>query len=111
MDIENIPEQFKKEAYDMMTRNGAKALGVGDELGTLEEGKTADIILLDIDKVEYQPSRNLMHTIMMTASSADVTDVIIGGNILMNNRAFTSLDEERILYEGKMQMKKMLSRI
>ena len=100
-----------KEAYDMMTRNGAKALGVGEELGTLEEGKTADIILLDIDKVEYQPSRNLMHTIMMTASSADVTDVIIGGNILMNNRAFTSLDEERILYEGKMQMKKMLSRI
>ena len=79
--------------------------------GTLEEGKTADIILMDIDKVEYQPSRNLMHTIMMTASSADVTDVIIGGNILMNNRAFTSLDEERILYEGKMQMKKMLSRI
>ena len=59
----------------------------------------------------YVIIRNLMHTIMMTASSADVTDVIIGGNILMNNRAFTSLDEERILYEGKMQMKKMLSRI
>ena len=99
-----------REAYDMMTRNGAKALGVGETLGTLEAGKTADIVLLDIDKVEYQPSRNLLHTMMMVASSCDVTDVVIGGKVLLKARKFTALDEERILHEGKLQMKKMLSR-
>ena len=98
-----------REAYEMMTRNGAKALGVGENLGTLEVGKTADIVLLDIDKVEYQPSRNLLHTMMMVASSPDITDVVIGGKVLIKEKTFTCIDEERILYEGKRQMKRMLS--
>lgn len=97
-----------KEAFNMMTLNGAKALGVSDVLGSLEPGKIADIALLNIDKVDYQPSRNILHTMMMVASANDITDVIIGGKVILKDKEFTELDEEKILYEGKAQMQKML---
>ena len=97
-----------KEAFNMMTLNGAKALGVSDVLGSLEPGKIADIALLNIDKVDYQPSRNILNTMMMVASANDITDVIIGGKVILKDKEFTELDEEKILYEGKAQMQKML---
>lgn len=99
------------EAFQMMTSNGAKALGVGEITGRLDTGKAADIILLDVDRVEYMPSRNILHTMMMIATSQDVTDVVIRGKVIIKNRAFISLDEEKILFEGKQQMKKMLKRV
>ena len=99
------------EAFQMMTSNGAKALGVGEITGRLDTGKAADIILLDVDRVEYMPSRNILHTMMMIATSQDVTDVVIRGKVIIKNRAFISLDEEKILFEGQQQMKKMLKRV
>ena len=52
------------EAFNMMTQNGANALGVGEQLGSLTPGKQADIVLLQVDNVNYLPSRNLLHTMM-----------------------------------------------
>lgn len=98
------------EAFHMMTQNGACALGVGDRLGSLSPGKLADIVLLRIDNVNYLPSRNLLHTVMMVASSQDVSDVIIGGRILLRDGCFTQIDEEAALYEGKLQMQDLLRR-
>ena len=94
----------------MMTQNGANALGVGEQLGSLTPGKQADIVLLQVDNVNYLPSRNLLHTMMMVASSQDVSDVIIGGKILLCNGRFTQIDEEAILRAGKLQMQDLLRR-
>ena len=98
------------EAFNMMTQNGANALGVGEQLGSLTPGKQADIVLLQVDNVNYLPSRNLLHTMMMVASSQDVSDVIIGGKILLCNGRFTQIDEEAILRAGKLQMQDLLRR-
>ena len=98
------------EAFNMMTQNGANALGVGEQLGSLTPGKQADIVLLQVDNVNYLPSRNLLHTMMMVASSQDVSDVIIGGKILLRNGRFTQIDEEAILRAGKLQMQDLLRR-
>ena len=47
---------------------------------------------------------------MMTASSQDVSDVIIGGRVVLHNGEFTDLDEEEILFEGKKQLQLLLNR-
>ena len=98
------------EAFQMMTENGARALGVGDRLGSLAAGKLADIVLLKTDTVNYAPSRNLLHTVMMTAASQDVSDVLVGGRVLLRDGQFTGLDEEKILSEGRNQMRSLLER-
>lgn len=98
------------EAFQMMTQNGARALGMGEQLGSLAAGKLADIVLLRIDTVNYEPSRHPLHTVMMVASSQDVSDVIIGGRVVLHNGEFTDLDEEEILFEGKRQLRLLLDR-
>jgi 5-methylthioadenosine/S-adenosylhomocysteine deaminase len=98
-------------AFDMMTINGATALGVSDKLGSLEEGKIADIIFLDIDSVVYLPSRNILKTMMMVASSQDITDVMIEGKFIIENGEFVNIDEAKILHDGKKQMREMLNRM
>lgn len=99
-----------REAFAMATRNGAKALGVLDDLGTLEAGKKADIVLLNLNDPSFVPTRNLLNTVMMVASSQDVSDVIIDGEVLLRNREFTKLDEQEILYAGKNQLSDLLKR-
>lgn len=98
------------EAFSMMTVNGARALGVGDRLGTLEPGKLADIVLLNTQNLTYLPSRNLLHTMMMAAAAQDVSDVIVGGRILLRNGRFTQVDEEEVLRMGITQMKDLRRR-
>lgn len=99
-----------REAFAMATRNGAKALGVLEDLGTLEAGKKADIVLLDLDSPSFVPTRNLMNTVMMVASAQDVSDVIIDGEVIVRNRELTKLDEQEILYAGKQQLADLLKR-
>lgn len=99
-----------KEAFEMMTRNGARALGVEEDLGTLEAGKKADMILMHIHEANYLPSRNLLNTFMMVAGAQDVSDVVIDGEIIMKNRCFVKINEEEILRSGIEQSKKLLAR-
>ena len=63
----------------MASQGGANALGHGDILGSVEEGKKADLILLNIDQPHITPSQNLVNTIVDAANGHDVTDSIING--------------------------------
>lgn len=67
-----------------------------DDLGTIEVGKKADLILLDLNAPHLSPTANLPKTIATVAGPADVRDVIIDGKIIIRERAFTSLDEVEI---------------
>ncbi|MDP4110387.1 MAG: amidohydrolase family protein [Bacillota bacterium] len=100
-----------KEAYEMITINGARALGVRDRLGTLETGKQADIVLVDLRTPALSPSRNILNTVIMAGSANDVSDVLIKGKIILKNREFTGLDEEKILSEGKLRLRKLMEKI
>ena len=66
--------------------------------------------MLKLDDPSFIPTRNLMNTVMMTASSQDVSDVIIDGEVVLKNREFTKLDEQEILYSGKKQLDDLLKR-
>lgn len=94
----------------MVTVGGACALGKGDILGTVEEGKKADLILLNIDQPHLSPTQNLVNTIVEAANGHDVTDSVINGNIVMKNREVLTLDEEKIGYEAKRHMDEIVKR-
>ena len=94
----------------MASWGGACALGKGDILGTVEEGKKADVILLNIDQPDIQPTQNLLNTIVEAANGHDVTDSIIDGRLVMKNREVLTLDEEKICFEAQKHMEEIIKR-
>ena len=92
------------DGYDAMrlaTVGGARALGMESEIGTLEVGKKADIILLDLTLPWYRPIRkqNLISTIVYNANGSDVTDVFVDGAHIVSNRSVTTVDAETIMQD------------
>ena len=85
----------------MATSWGAAVLGLEKEIGTLEPGKRADIIVVDIDQPHLCPIYDPLSAIVYSANGADVKDVIVNGKALMKNREFTTLDPVEIMEKVK----------
>ncbi|MDZ4677722.1 MAG: amidohydrolase [Oligoflexia bacterium] len=83
----------------MATIGGAEALGISKNVGSLEVGKFADIICLDLDSSHMRPLHDVVSQIVYTASAADVETVICHGSVLMENREIKTLDREKIFKE------------
>jgi len=84
------------ELVRMLTVEGASALGIGDEIGSIESGKRADVILVDIDKPKFTPRTNIPAHTVNNAAPADVETVIIDGEIVMQDGAPKKIDAEAI---------------
>jgi 5-methylthioadenosine/S-adenosylhomocysteine deaminase len=86
---------------EMATLGGARVLGMEKEIGSLEVGKKADVVILDLNKPHLQPVYNIVSHLVYSATGADVRDVIIDGKVIMENRQLLTLDEEEILRKAK----------
>jgi len=86
---------------EMATIRAARALGIEDEVGSLEPGKKADIICLDLNQPHLTPLYHIPSQIVYAASGLDVDTVIINGEIRLQNRCFTQCDPREILREVK----------
>lgn len=82
---------------DMATINGAKALGLEKETGSLEVGKKADMIILDFEKPRLTPRHNLVSNIVYAAQGSDVETIIINGKVVMENRVVKGVNEKKVL--------------
>ena len=91
----------------MATMGGARALQQENRIGSLEVGKQADIILIDIDQPHILPTHNLLNTLTESVETGDIRDVIIDGKLVMREREVLTLDEGRILAEGKQRIRKI----
>jgi 5-methylthioadenosine/S-adenosylhomocysteine deaminase len=89
------------EVLRMATVGGAKALGMEAVCGTIEVGKRADLILLDLNTVHNQPVNDVFSQIVHCAKASDVRTVIANGEILMRDRALARHDEGRILDDAR----------
>ena len=94
----------------MASQGGANAIGHGDILGSVEEGKKADLILVNIEQPHITPTQNLVNTIVDAANGHDVMDSIINGKLVMKNREVLTLDEERIRFEATQHMNEIIKR-
>jgi len=84
----------------MATIESAKLLKIDDEVGTLEPGKKADLILLNLDKPHLQPVHDLSALIAYSATGADVDTTIVNGQVLMRGRQFTRFSWEELRREA-----------
>ena len=84
----------------MATINGAKALRWEDEIGTLEVGKKADIILIDLDQPHFAPWNNTVADLVYSARGSDVKTTIVDGKLLMKDRQILTMDVEKIMAEA-----------
>ncbi len=95
----------------MATIGGAKALGLDSICGTLEAGKRADLILLDVDTIHNQPVNEIFSQIVHCAKASDVRTVIADGEILMRERALVRHDEKQILADAKVAHRDLMERL
>lgn len=107
----NNPQNLK--AYDvlkMATINGAKALGLDDKIGTLEEGKLADIILIDLNNPNHTPQNNLISSLCYSTFDKDVSYVIINGDLVYDDKKFVYLNEKEIIKNAEESFQKLRNR-
>jgi len=96
-----------KDGFRIATINGARALRMEKEIGSIEVGKKADLAILNIDTPSFMPNNNLIAGLSYSANGSEVETVIIDGKITMKNREFLTMDKERIYFEIRKIMKRM----
>ena len=98
--VENTPPTAH-QILQMATVNGAYASGFGDRIGTLEEGKLADMVLLSLNNVEdayLEPDVSIVDAVLHRGRSVDIDTVIVHGEVIMRGHKLTRVDEQG-LYE------------
>jgi len=98
------------EVLKMATINGARALGLEESIGSLEVGKKADLILIDLSKPHLKPLHNIYASIVYSARGSDVDTVIVDGKILMENRQVKTLHEQAVMEGSEKTALDLLSR-
>ncbi len=96
---------------ELATRNGARAIGWNGEIGALEPGRKADIIVVDTHRPDMRPALDLVHNLVYSASGSCVTHTIADGRILMRDRVLTTIDEEKTIAEVQRRAEALLQRI
>ncbi|MEN8749806.1 amidohydrolase family protein [Marivita sp.] len=96
------------KTLEMATIDAARALGLGDEIGSLETGKKADIVLVDMRKPHLTPPDMPLHAITHFANAADVDSVIVNGRVVLRWRVSQTLDPEAVIYEATSQARRAI---
>ncbi|WP_291579933.1 amidohydrolase family protein [Clostridium sp. UBA6640] len=97
------------KALEMATKNGAKALFLEDEIGSLEVGKKADMILIDLNKPHLYPRHDIISLLVYSAQGSDVETVIIDGKIVMENYKMKTIDESEVMKRAKESVERIFS--
>lgn len=93
---ENPKDMPAYEVLKLATINGAKALKLEDKIGSIEEGKNADLVLLDLNFETMKPLNNAFANIVYNVKGTNVNTTIVNGKILMENRKIIGIDEQKI---------------
>jgi len=98
-----------RQAVEMATINGARALGMADQIGSIEVGKKADLIALDLNFLNTQPLYDPVAQIVYAASSRQVSHVWIDGVAQLSEFEFCHLDSDELIAKAAMWAQKIKS--
>ena len=85
-----------EEAFEMATLRGARALHLDKEIGSIEKGKRADLVIVDLDDLNQTPSYNIYSDLVYATKASNVRTVIVEGRVIMRDRRLLTLNEETI---------------
>jgi 5-methylthioadenosine/S-adenosylhomocysteine deaminase len=97
-------------AIEMATINGAKALGMADKIGSLEPGKRADVIILNMWSPEWIPNYSEVQNLVYSADGRSVETVYVNGRLIMENRKVLTVDENEVIARCMELSEKLLQR-
>lgn len=102
----------KKVLY-MATMGGAKVMGKANEIGSIEEGKKADIIIMNLNKIHNAPTVNVEveSQIVFSAKSEDVETTIVDGKILMENKKLATMNEQEIIKKSNDSIERLCKKV
>lgn len=101
-----------RQIFRMATIDGAKAVGLENEIGSLEVGKKADLAILNLNTFHCNPmfGTDPISRIVYSAMSSDVETTIIDGHIIMENRQMKTIDQTFVLKESEVAIKRLMKR-
>jgi cytosine/adenosine deaminase-related metal-dependent hydrolase len=94
------------KALRMVTINAAMALGMDQEVGSLEAGKKADVVLVDLDRPHLTPATYVPHLLTFYVNGNDVDTVIVDGEVLMEEGKIRSVDVDEVMQQARTEAKK-----
>ena len=102
-----------RKLVEMATLGGARALGLADEIGSLEAGKQADLIALDLDEIGWSPAggQDTYTALVYSVTGQHVRDVMVAGRWLFRNNAWTTLDFAQARRELEASHRRLMERV
>jgi 5-methylthioadenosine/S-adenosylhomocysteine deaminase len=94
----------------MATVDGARALGLAQEIGTLEQGKRADLIVVALERLHQTPRPDIVSTLVYAAQATDVRTVLIDGRVVMRERELSTVSEREVIVEATAQAELLFAR-
>jgi len=88
-------------ALEMATIGGAKALGLGGKIGSLEPGKKADVVVVSMSSARQTPLYDPISHLVYATHGDDVRTVVVNGKVLMRDRHLTTLNEAAVIAEAQ----------
>ena len=98
------------QALRMATLDGARALGLADEIGSLEAGKRADVIVVDLKRPHAAPETDVVSSVVYSAQPADVTTTIIDGRIVLRDGELLTLSETTVIEKANREASALANR-
>jgi 5-methylthioadenosine/S-adenosylhomocysteine deaminase len=99
-----------RDALWMATREGARALGLEEEIGSIEPGKRADLILIERDRPHLTPDIDPWSTLVYAARGTDVRLTMVDGEVLVRDFSLTQLDSSEVVARARSAATGLLSR-
>ncbi|WP_141499862.1 amidohydrolase [Paenibacillus luteus] len=100
-----------RQVLRMATSESAKLLNIDHQVGTIEIGKKADIILIDMKKAHLQPVHQIESLLAYSVNGGDVDTTIVNGKVLMQNRVLLTINEEELFEEVTTRAKRIVKGI
>jgi cytosine/adenosine deaminase-related metal-dependent hydrolase len=95
---------------EMATINGARALGLEQEIGSLEVGKKADLVVIDFNRLHTTPSPNPISTLVYAATGGEVDTVVVDGQIVVEQGQLLTMDEDEVMEQAQQHAQALYKR-
>jgi 5-methylthioadenosine/S-adenosylhomocysteine deaminase len=99
------------EVLHVATRGSAQVIGLADQIGAIEPGYLADLILVDMNGCHVQPLHSITASLVYATRASDVQTVIVDGKIIMRDRQLLTLNKAEIIEQVNRAMQRLARRV